>query len=49
MQDGATTEERAALRAHVPGPVMVLLSGLFGRRYRQQAATVWAGRTATST
>jgi hemerythrin-like domain-containing protein len=49
MQDGATTEERAALRAHVPGPVMVLLSGLFGRRYRQQAATVWAGRTATNT
>ena len=29
------------LRANVPGPVLVLLSGLFGRRYRKEVATVW--------
>lgn len=45
MQDGASTEELAALRAHVPGPVMTVLSGLFGRRYRREVAPVWAGRS----
>jgi hypothetical protein len=46
IQDGATQEEMSALRAHVPGPVMIVLGGLFGRRYRHEVATVWAGRTA---
>jgi hemerythrin-like domain-containing protein len=41
MQDGATQEEMSALRTNVPGPVLALLSGLFGRRYRKEVATVW--------
>jgi hemerythrin-like domain-containing protein len=41
MQDGATQEEMSALRANVPGPVLMLLSGLFGRRYRKEVSTVW--------
>jgi hemerythrin-like domain-containing protein len=41
MQDGATEEEMFALRANVPRPVLMLLSGLFGRRYRKEVATVW--------
>jgi hemerythrin-like domain-containing protein len=41
MQDGATPEEMSALRANVPGPVLSLLGGLFGRRYRKEVATVW--------
>src|SRR6478735_2525224 len=35
MQDGATREEMSALRANVPGPVLTVLGGLFGRRYRK--------------
>lgn len=42
MQDGATAEEMAALRASVPGPVMAVLAGVFGRRYRREVAPVWA-------
>jgi hemerythrin-like domain-containing protein len=41
MQDGATPEELAGLRANVPGPLLTVLSGLFGRRYRREVATVW--------
>ena len=41
MQDGATPQEQAALRANVPGPLVTVLSGLFGRRYRREVATVW--------
>ncbi len=42
MQDGATSEELSALRASVPGPVLAILAGLFGRRYRKEIAPVWA-------
>jgi hypothetical protein len=41
VQDGATPEERAALRESVPGPVLTILGGLFGRRYRKEIAPVW--------
>ena len=44
MQDGATEEEMSALRANVPGPVLMMLSTLFGRRYRKDVATVWRPR-----
>lgn len=43
LQDGVTTEEMAALRATVPGPVIAVLAGMFGRRYRKEVAPVWAG------
>jgi hypothetical protein len=42
VQDGATAEERTALRASVPGPVLAIIGGLFGRRYRKEVAPVWA-------
>jgi hypothetical protein len=42
VEDGATPEERAALRESVPGPVLAIIGGLFGRRYRREVAPVWA-------
>jgi hypothetical protein len=42
MEDGATPEEKAALRQSVPGPVIAIIGGLFGRRYRREVAPVWA-------
>jgi hemerythrin-like domain-containing protein len=42
VQDGATADELAALRASVPGPVMSVIGGLFGRRYRKEVAPLWA-------
>jgi len=44
VEDGATPEERTALRASVPGPVLAIIGGVFGRRYRKEIAPVWAGR-----
>lgn len=41
LQDGGTADEAAALRAHVPGPVIALLSAIFGRAYRRDIAPVW--------
>jgi hemerythrin-like domain-containing protein len=41
LQDGATAEEKAALRAHIPGPVVTVFSGLLGRGYRRHVAPVW--------
>jgi hemerythrin-like domain-containing protein len=42
MDDGATAQEKAALRESVPGPVLTIIGGLFGRRYRKEVAPVWA-------
>jgi hemerythrin-like domain-containing protein len=42
VQDGATPEETAALKSSVPGPVLAILSGVFGRRYRKEVAPVWS-------
>jgi hypothetical protein len=39
--DGATPEERAAVTGSVPGPVLKIISGLFGRGYRKDVAPVW--------
>lgn len=41
MEDGATPQEKAALRESVPGPVLTIIGGLFGRRYRKEVAPVW--------
>ena len=43
VQDGATVEEKAALAAQVPRPVLGIVGGVFGRRYRNQVAPVWSG------
>ena len=42
MEDGASPEEKAALRQSVPGPVLAIIGGLFGRKYRKEVAPVWA-------
>jgi hypothetical protein len=39
--DGATPEERQALTASVPGPVLTVLTTLFGRSYRRRVAPAW--------
>ncbi|HRI98838.1 MAG TPA: hypothetical protein PLZ93_24645, partial [Nocardioides sp.] len=44
MEDGASPAEKAALRESVPGPVISIIGGLFGRRYRKEVAPVWAHR-----
>lgn len=41
MQDGAGERERSALRSHIPGPVVTLLTLLLARRYRREVAPVW--------
>ncbi len=41
VQDGASADEQAALRASVPGPVLTIIGGLFGRPYRRKIAPVW--------
>ena len=41
LDDGATAEEKAGLRANVPGPVVAIIGGLFGRGYRKEVAPVW--------
>jgi hemerythrin-like domain-containing protein len=41
VTDGATPEEVAAVREDVPGPVLTVLTGLFGRGYRREIAPTW--------
>ncbi|HZC73750.1 MAG TPA: hemerythrin domain-containing protein [Jatrophihabitans sp.] len=41
LQNGASAEERASLRAEVPAPVVAILTRALGRRYRSQVAPVW--------
>jgi hemerythrin-like domain-containing protein len=40
--DGATAEEKQALTSSVPGPVLKILTTLFGRSYRKDVAPVWS-------
>jgi len=42
LRDGATADEESALTAQVPRPVLAVISGLFGRRYRKDVAPVWS-------
>lgn len=39
--DGASPAERAAVAADVPGPVVAIIGGIFGRAYRRDIAPVW--------
>jgi len=41
LLDGATPQERAAITTEIPGPVVTVISGLFGRSYRKEVAPVW--------
>jgi hypothetical protein len=39
--DGATPDERQAVAREVPGPVLSIIGGVFGRSYRKDVAPVW--------
>ena len=41
LTDGMTDEHRAFLRTLIPAPVVTVLAGVFGRRYRREVAPVW--------
>jgi len=41
VMDGATPEEQAAIKGNVPGPVLMIIGGIFGRGYRKNVAPVW--------
>ena len=41
VTDGATPDELAAIKGNVPGPVLMIIGGIFGRGYRRDIAPVW--------
>ncbi len=41
VTDGASPEELAAVKREVPGPVLAIVGGIFGRGYRKDIAPVW--------
>ena len=41
VTDGATPDEQAAVAGNVPGPVLKVLTGIWGRGYRKNVAPVW--------
>ena len=41
LLDGARPQEKAAITSEIPGPVVTVLTGLFGRSYRREVAPVW--------
>jgi hemerythrin-like domain-containing protein len=41
ISDGATPGERATIKSNVPGPVLAIIGGVFGRKYRREVASVW--------
>jgi hypothetical protein len=40
--DGCSPAERAALGETIPGPVLAVLTNVFGRSYKKNVAPVWA-------
>ena len=42
LQDGATAEEKSALASNIPRPVLAVIGGVFGRRYRTDVAPAWS-------
>ena len=41
MQDGAGERELTALREAIPGPVVTVMTKVFGRRYAREVAPTW--------
>jgi len=41
VTDGATPEEIAAIKENIPGPILAIINGVFGRKYRREIAPVW--------
>jgi hemerythrin-like domain-containing protein len=47
LQDGASSDELAGLRHTVPGPVVSIISRVFGGKYRRTIAPAWKGQRAS--
>jgi hypothetical protein len=47
VTDGANPDEMAAITRDVPGPVLAIVGGVFGRDYRKNIAPVWRSRPST--
>lgn len=41
IMDGASPDEQATVTSEVPGPVITIIGGIFGRGYRKNIAPVW--------
>lgn len=41
VMDGASPDEQAAVTREVPGPVLTIIGGIFGRGYHKNIAPVW--------
>ena len=41
VTDGASPEAMQGIRGNVPGPVLAIIGGIFGRSYRSEIAPVW--------
>jgi len=41
VMDGADPDEQQAIKGNVPGPVLAILGGIFGRSYRKNIAPTW--------
>lgn len=41
VTDGASPEESEAVTGNVPGPVLMVIGGIFGRSYRRDIAPAW--------
>jgi hemerythrin-like domain-containing protein len=41
VTDGASAEEQSAVTGNVPGPVLAIIGGVFGRGYRKNIAPIW--------
>jgi len=41
VTDGASPDELASIRSQVPGPVLMIIGGIFGRGYCREVASVW--------
>jgi hypothetical protein len=41
LLDGASEAEQQVVRGSIPGPVLAILMGLFGRQYKRDVAPVW--------
>ena len=41
VTDGASAEEQAVVTGNVPGPVLAIIGGVFGRGYRKNIAPIW--------
>ena len=42
LLDGASAQEKSAITENIPGPVLKIITAVFGRSYRKNVAPVWS-------